>query len=896
MNLFKLAWPGAADDQEDMSEQQVITSAHAWRGAGGGRGAASGMRLDTDAGRRELALEQEVQRLVEINPASRERLHALAEFNLSQPAIEQKPVDRGAQYMALGYAAADAAGNARFDANLEQRLNARTQKARPDAVTGERIVQHYNPNSERERVVAEEKEMRALRADARQRAAAQEMPSVVRGLAQGAGGLYATAMGAAGLAGELTGSEELRDWGLEGYRETMRGVNNISLAPTFTGIRSTGDALEWALENSGYAGFQAATTILSAGMGGLIANTVGKKALGEVVGIALNSTMQTFGSVYADAAEEARRTGKLLDLPTMLTGATVSTAIDTLVNRIGLDALTAKTFKGNALERLGKSMGTQMAVQGGTEAVQRVPEEWGAGRDPYGQGQVAQYLDEAAAGALFGIASGARGRRRPGSVDAVASVSEDDVPGGDIPPETPYQPSPHLPAPERESSAGPKELGGHGRSRHGGPNEAQGREAGWPRTDDLPFEAPQAATASAMKSTPVQADSVQRERGAQDSPSAMAAISRMEVLDSGTLAVRGDPVLVGEALQQAGIALSDIFASPGGVMVEPGSARRAQEVLSLLPGKLLASRQEVSEPAERSFDPLGGADGAAPALPTRMKLLSEGTLSVVSNGQSALARLRKAGIPEGDLLEMPGNQLHVAPRSASRAKKVLAQEQDVPLPAFAERAAPLGAQVAESMQSGMAGGYAGSEDLAMPDVGDRTGPSIESGEAQADSRKALWPKMGADGLPWASHAYTVAFEMKLKLEDFGRSRAVHFNRANAALDGAFVLDPEFAQMMERLIPGVMGAVSSTGGRKTPAGWVWEHASRSAAHGEAGVMRLVPQEQHTPGSPFWRALHPDDGARGGYSEWAIPAGAPANKKKKPKNRGEGPVNGQALPER
>lgn len=29
MNLFKLAWPGAADDQEDMSEQQVITSAHA---------------------------------------------------------------------------------------------------------------------------------------------------------------------------------------------------------------------------------------------------------------------------------------------------------------------------------------------------------------------------------------------------------------------------------------------------------------------------------------------------------------------------------------------------------------------------------------------------------------------------------------------------------------------------------------------------------------------------------------------------------------------------------------------------------------------------------------------------------------------------------------------------
>lgn len=188
------------------------------------------MRLDTDAGRRELALEQEVQRLVEINPASRERLRALAQFNLSQPAIEQKPVDREAQYMALGYEAADAAGNARFDANLEQRLNARTQKARPDAVTGERIVQRYNPNSERERVAAEEKEMRALRADARQRAAAQEMPSVVRGLAQGAGGLYATAMGAAGLAGELTDSEDLRDW-------VWRGTGRPCAAPTTSALR-----------------------------------------------------------------------------------------------------------------------------------------------------------------------------------------------------------------------------------------------------------------------------------------------------------------------------------------------------------------------------------------------------------------------------------------------------------------------------------------------------------------------------------------------------------------------------------------------------------------------------------------------------------------------------------
>lgn len=395
-------------------DPQVITSARAWHGAGGGRGSVSGPRLDTDKGRRELAVEQEMSRLEAINPIGREKLRALAEFNVTQPAIPVKAVDREAQYAARGYAPANAAANARYDAALEQRLNERTQRVRPDTVTGERIAQSYNPNSERERVAAEEKEMYALRADARQRAAAQEMPAVVRGMARGAGELYALGRGAAGLAGELTDSESLRDWGLEGYLETMRGVNNIRLAPTFTGIRSTGDALEWALENSGYAGFQAATTILSAGMGGLIANTVGKKALGEAVGIALNSTVQTFGSVYGEAVEEARRTGQPLDLPKMLAGATVSTAIDTLADRIGLNALSTQTFKGNALERLGKSVGTQMAVQGGTEAAQRVPEELGAGREPFREGAGAQYVDDFAAGALFGAHAGAVGGLRGG--------------------------------------------------------------------------------------------------------------------------------------------------------------------------------------------------------------------------------------------------------------------------------------------------------------------------------------------------------------------------------------------------------------------------------------------------------------------------------------------------
>ena len=123
--------------------------------------------------------------------------------------------------------------------------------------------------------------------------------------------------------------------------------------------------------------------------------------------------------------------------------------------------------------------------------------------------------------------------------------------------------------------------------------------------------------------------------------------------------------------------------------------------------------------------------------------------------------------------------------------------------------------------------------------------------------------------------YSTAFEMKLDPSDFGKSRSVHFNRANAALDDAMIADPQFAKMMDDLMPGARGAVSKTGGRQSPTNWSWEHASTSTASGQKGVMRLVPTEQHTPGSQWWRILHPDSGARGGYSEWAIPAGAPKN---------------------
>jgi DNase/tRNase domain of colicin-like bacteriocin len=121
--------------------------------------------------------------------------------------------------------------------------------------------------------------------------------------------------------------------------------------------------------------------------------------------------------------------------------------------------------------------------------------------------------------------------------------------------------------------------------------------------------------------------------------------------------------------------------------------------------------------------------------------------------------------------------------------------------------------------------------------------------------------------------YSVAYESQLDSSVLGRSRSVHFNRANQALDEAMAADPAFASQMDSMIPGVQDSVGAAGGRQTPDGWTWHHAPSANTGGETGVMQLVPTVQHTPGSAFWPTLHPN--GVGGCSEWAIPAGAPKN---------------------
>lgn len=401
--------PVAADIATD-EPQEVVTSARAWRGAGAGRGGANDpRRLDTASGRRNVAVETELGRLAEINPVDRESLRPMAEFSVDNKPATAPAVDREAQYIEKGYDEKGAKVNAAFDAQIESRLNKPFQEAEVDPNTGERIGRAYNPNTEADRVAAEIKESDLVRRDARQRAMAEDMPAPVRGLAKGALQAAGLAQGTAGFIGDVLDSKELKEWGLEGYRDIMRQSGNLNVAKNFTQIQSPGEAAGWLAENSGYVAFQAAQSLLAAGLGGAVASTVGKQALGEAVGLAVSNLSQTFGSVYGEAADQARKTGQEVDLRKVAIGATLSAAVDTIADKMGLDSISAQGFKGNALARVAKSGGLQMGVQGGTEAAQLVPEEWGAGRDPFRKGMGAQYLDEAAVGALGGIGPGAAG-------------------------------------------------------------------------------------------------------------------------------------------------------------------------------------------------------------------------------------------------------------------------------------------------------------------------------------------------------------------------------------------------------------------------------------------------------------------------------------------------------
>ena len=122
--------------------------------------------------------------------------------------------------------------------------------------------------------------------------------------------------------------------------------------------------------------------------------------------------------------------------------------------------------------------------------------------------------------------------------------------------------------------------------------------------------------------------------------------------------------------------------------------------------------------------------------------------------------------------------------------------------------------------------------------------------------------------------YSVWYQMKLKPEDFGKSRGTHFSRANDMLAKDLTSNPALRANLEEINPKIYDKITNTLTKKhSPEGFAWHHAHSSATSGDPGFMQLVPKEQHTPGSGNWKVMHPNN--KGGYHEWGVPNGSPPN---------------------
>lgn len=115
----------------------------------------------------------------------------------------------------------------------------------------------------------------------------------------------------------------------------------------------------------------------------------------------------------------------------------------------------------------------------------------------------------------------------------------------------------------------------------------------------------------------------------------------------------------------------------------------------------------------------------------------------------------------------------------------------------------------------------------------------------------------------SENAYSVAWEGKLPASKIQANRPeTHFQEMNRQLLQKMNSDPEFARMVETLIPNVRSQlVGSKGGisTKPPTGWTWHHES------EIGMIQLVPKIQHQSGGKLWILFHGGKNGKG-WAKW------------------------------
>lgn len=140
-------------------------------------------------------------------------------------------------------------------------------------------------------------------------------------------------------------------------------------------------------------------------------------------------------------------------------------------------------------------------------------------------------------------------------------------------------------------------------------------------------------------------------------------------------------------------------------------------------------------------------------------------------------------------------------------------------------------------------------------------------DREKDAASLLGVKFESGSNIWTGdrQIYSVAYEVELPSHMYpGVSDARHFQEANRQLHEAFEREPQFAQAMETLYPGIIEGVNpgkrgSYPRTKPTKAVTWHHEVN-----RAGILQLIPINQHRAKGKIQSVLHPN--GKGGMENW------------------------------
>lgn len=231
---------------------------------------------------------------------------------------------------------------------------------------------------------------------------------ITKGVQQGWQQLEALGGGLAAVVGDVVGSESLSDWGLETYQKNMEEAKEFEgNVMRYEDIESAEDAFDYAMHGIGTVLPMFVPSLLSGGVGAVIAKRVVQQAVtkhvaksvaagmaakeaaklaakeitkkaaqrGAVAGAFSSSAGMQTGSIYGEIYEETgeKHAGVALSFGA-LTGALDAIPMVNVLEKLGFGKMAKEAISKSIAKEAATFMGKQMLIEGGTEMLQTIGE------------------------------------------------------------------------------------------------------------------------------------------------------------------------------------------------------------------------------------------------------------------------------------------------------------------------------------------------------------------------------------------------------------------------------------------------------------------------------------------------------------------------------------------